>query len=170
MNDAYLHLVINHFPIFSMLFGLLILSWGLWKKSTGIKNIAFVLFILGGITSYVAVETGENAEDVVEEYVPTISHDAIHDHEEAAEIALWFSIVTGGLGLISLFSGNFDARFRNVLMGVLFITAVAAVGTLGYTAYEGGKIRHPEAHTTAQADIQSSLMIEQSVIVSASIL
>jgi uncharacterized membrane protein len=156
MNDAYLHLVINHFPIFSMLFGLMILGWGLWKKSTAIKNIAFVLFILGGVTSYIAVETGENAEEVVEEFVPTASHDAIHDHEEAAEIALWFSIVTGGLGIISLFAANFNDRFKNVLMGILLISAVAAVGTLGYTAYEGGKIRHPEAHNTPGNGVQSS--------------
>jgi len=152
MNDAYLHLVINHVPIFSMLFGLLILSWGLFKKQESIQKIALVLFILGGITSYIAVETGEGAEDIVEEYVASISHDAIHDHEEAAEIAMWFSMVTGGLALLGLAVANYNLRYKNVLMGVLLVAATAAVATLMYTAYEGGKIRHPEAHSTTQVE------------------
>ena len=152
MNDAYLHLVINHFPIFSMLFGLMILGWGLWKKQQAIQNIAMVLFILGAVTSYVAVETGEGAEDVIEDYVTSISHDVIHDHEEAAEIAMWFSLLTGGLALAGLFAANYKLRYKNVLMGILFVAATAAVGILLYTAYEGGKIRHPEAHETIQAE------------------
>ncbi|MDZ7682745.1 MAG: hypothetical protein U5J63_13790 [Fodinibius sp.] len=106
--------------------------------------------------SYIAVETGEGAEDIVEDYVPTISNDAIHNHEEAAEIAMWFSLVTGGLALVSLFVANYNLRYKNVLMGVLLIVAIAAVGTLLYTAYEGGKIRHPEAHSTAKIEESTS--------------
>ena len=152
MNDAYLHLVINHFPIFSMLFGVLILGWGLWKKQASIQNIAMVLFILGAITSYIAVETGEGAEEIVEEYVTSLSHDAIHDHEEAAEIAMWFSLVTGGLALMSLLVANYNLRYKNVLKAVLLIIATAAVGTLLYTAFEGGKILHSEAHQTTSVE------------------
>ncbi|TYP93612.1 putative membrane protein [Fodinibius salinus] len=152
MNDAYLHLVINHFPIFSMLFGVLILGWGLWKKKDSIQRIAMVLFVLGAITSYIAVETGEGAEEVLEEYATSISHDAIHDHEEAAEIAMWFSLVTGGLSLVGLFGANYNIRYKNVLMGVLLVAALTAVSSLLYTAYEGGKIRHPEAHNTIKVE------------------
>lgn len=151
MNDAYLHLIINHVPIFSMIFGLFILAWGLWKKKDSIQRIALVLFVLGAIAGYVSVETGEGAEEVVEDYVANISHDAIHNHEEAAEIAMWFSIVTGVLALAGFFVANYNPRFKNALMGVLLISAIAAVGTLLYTAYEGGKIRHPEAHSTVEA-------------------
>ena len=164
MNDAYLHLVINHFPIFSMLFGLLILAWGLWKKQESIQKIALVLFVLGAITSYIAVETGEGAEDIVEDYVASISHDAIHDHEEAAEIAMWFSMVTGGLALIGLVVANYNLRYKNVLMGVLLIAATASVATLMYTAYEGGKIRHPEAHSTAKIEKQQSESLEKTAL------
>lgn len=155
MNDAYLHLVINHFPIFSMLFGLLILVWGLWKKQESIQKIAMVLFVLGAITSYIAVETGEGAEEIVEDYASTISHDAIHEHEEAAEIAMWFSLLTGGLALANLFVVKYNLRHKNMVLGILLIAATAAVGTLLYTAYEGGKIRHPEAHDTIQEDSRS---------------
>ena len=152
MNDAYVHLIVNHLPVFSMLFGLLILGWGLWKKQEAVQNIAMVLFIVGAVGSYLAVETGEGAEEIVEEYATSISHDLVHNHEEAAEIAMWFSVLTGLLALGGLFVTNYKLRYKNVLMGVLMVAALAAVGTLLYTAYEGGKIRHPEAHETVQLD------------------
>ncbi|WP_340106892.1 hypothetical protein [Rhodohalobacter sp. 8-1] len=161
MNDAYLHLVINHLPVFSMLFGLLILIWGLIKSNTAIKKLAMVLFIVGAVGSYAAVETGEGAEDIIEDFAPSISHDLIHDHEEAAEIAMWFSYVTGGLALLALFTTGKNVRYEKVLTGVLFIAALAAVGMLMYTAYEGGKIRHPEAHETAVMMIPSDDIINE---------
>ncbi|HKL14059.1 MAG TPA: hypothetical protein VJ915_00415 [Balneolaceae bacterium] len=146
MNDAFIHLIINHLPVFSMLFGLLILIWGLIKSNTAFKKLAMVFFIVGAVGSYAAVETGEGAEDIIEDYVPSLSHDVIHDHEEAAEIAMWFSYVTGGLALLGLFITGKKPRYEKVLTGVLLVAALAAVGMLIYTAYEGGKIRHPEAH------------------------
>lgn len=149
MNDAYLHLIINHLPVFSMLFGLLILIWGLIKPNASFLKLAMVIFIVGAVGAYAAVETGEGAEEVVEDYVPSLSHDVIHDHEEAAEIAMWFSYVTGGIALLGLFVIGKNHRYEKVLNGALLVAALAAAGTLMYTAYEGGKIRHPEAHETA---------------------
>lgn len=162
MNDAYLHLVLNHLPVFSMLFGLLIFVWGLIKSNMPFQKLAMVFFILGAVASYAAVETGERAEDVVEDYDSSISHDLIHEHEEVAEIAMWFSILTGGIALMGLVSVGNNHRYDKVLKGVLLVAALAAVGTLIYTAYEGGKIRHPEAHQSAEimphADINSYIM------------
>lgn len=150
MSDSYLHLIVNHFPIFSMFFGLLILGWGYLKKNEAIKKIAFYLFILGSVTSYIAVETGEGAEYLVEDHVTSVSHDLIHEHEEAAEISLWFSTIAGFLALTALIAGRYNTRFNNMLAGVIFITATVAMASLIYTAYEGGKIRHLEARSAIE--------------------
>lgn len=153
MNDAYVHLIVNHVPIFSMLFGVLILGWGLWKKSEQIQGIAALLFIIGAIASYVAIESGEGAEEVIEESsVVSVSHDAIHEHEEAAEVAFWFSLLTGGLAVVGLFANSYNIRYKNVLAGVLLVSSLVALGTLIYTGYQGGKIHHPEAHSTVNVD------------------
>lgn len=148
MNEAYVHLIVNHLPVFSILFGLLILIWGVLRKNPSFQKLAMILFIVGAIGSYIAVESGEEAEEVLEEYAPDISHDLIHDHEEAAEIALWFSITTGGLAMLSLFVVGKNHRYENALLGLMLLAALATVGMLMYTAYEGGKIRHPEAHVS----------------------
>ncbi|MDZ7719048.1 MAG: hypothetical protein U5K72_09555 [Balneolaceae bacterium] len=142
MNGAHLHLVLNHFPIFSTLFGIVIISWGLLKKLPQVRKVGLVLLILGAMMSYVAIESGEAAEEQIEESSISISHESIHDHEEAAEIAFWFSIIMGGLGIIILVSTNVNIRLEKTLYGVLIITAVLTLLILIFTAYKGGEIRH----------------------------
>lgn len=144
MNGAHLHLLLNHVPIFSTLFGIGIIAWGILKKSTQVRKLGTVLLIIGAVMSYVALETGEVAEDELEETSISVSHERIHEHEEAAEIAFWFSIVMGGLAIVSLISTNMNTRFQSTLNGVLFIAAILTLLSLIYAAYEGGKIRHNE--------------------------
>ena len=124
----------------------------MYKSNSSIRNISFVLFIFGAIGSYVAIETGESAEDIVEE-VSTVSHDAIHDHEEAAELSLWFAIVMGFLSIGALAAKKLNLRFETGLHIVILITALITAGILMYVAYEGGEIMHTEAYTEqAQSD------------------
>ncbi len=148
MEADYLHLIVNHVPIFSVGFGLLILLWGLIKKNTAILQIALVFFLLGAVSSYVAMETGEAAEDIVEE-LNVASHDVIHDHEEAAEIAFWFIILTGVISAVGFFALSYNIRWQNTLFGILAISALISLGALLYTAYQGGKIFHPKNQTSS---------------------
>ena len=147
MEADYIHLIVNHIPIFSVGFGLLILLWGLIKKNTAILQIALVFFLLGAVSSYVAMETGEAAEDIVEE-LNVASHDIIHDHEEAAEIAFWFTILTGVISAVGFFALSYNIRWQNTLFGILAISALISLGALLYTAYQGGKIFHPKSQTS----------------------
>ena len=49
MNDAHLHMVVNHFPIIGTIFGLGILITGIFMKHTVIKNVAYILFVVAAI-------------------------------------------------------------------------------------------------------------------------
>ena len=146
MNPAHLHLIINHVPIFTTVIGVFILLWGMYKSNSSVRNIAFILFIIGAIGSYAAIQTGESAEEVVEE-IASVSHDAIHDHEEAAEVALWFAVVMGLLSIAALAAKKLNLRFETGLHIVILLTALITAGILMYVAYEGGEIMHQEAYT-----------------------
>ncbi|PAU93239.1 hypothetical protein CK503_12505 [Aliifodinibius salipaludis] len=148
MEADYLHLVVNHIPIFSVGFGLLILVWGLIKKNTSILQIALTFFLIGAVSSYAAMETGEAAEDIVEE-LNVASHDVIHDHEEAAEIAFWFTILTGVISAVGFFALSYNIRWQNTLFGILTISALVSLGALLYTAYQGGKIFHSKNQSSS---------------------
>lgn len=92
--------------------------------------------------SYVAIESGKVAEEVIEESSVTISHESIHDHEEAAEITFWFSIIMGGLGVVNLLPIKINIRLKKTLEWVLITTAVLTLFLLIFAAYKGGEIRH----------------------------
>ena len=57
MNDAHLHMVVNHFPIIGTIFGLGILLAGIFMKQTVIKNVAYILFVVAAIFGAVSMPT-----------------------------------------------------------------------------------------------------------------
>lgn len=154
MNEAHLHLVVNHFPIIGTILGLGILVVGLLLKDNSVKNTAFFLFIVAAIFAAVSMATGEGAEELVED-MPTIGHDIIHEHEEMAEklaIALYVLALTSILGLYL----NYKKSVKSVLVTYVAVAiAIVAVFLGQQTGTTGGEIRHTEIRSVAiPADVQ----------------
>lgn len=90
---------------------------------------------------YLALETGEDQEEVVEE---VIGHDPIHEHEERAERFLWAGAVVLAIVAAGLLPGGAGSVAR----------VVAVLGTLGVMAaavqvgHSGGELvyRHGAAN------------------------
>ena len=146
MNDAHYHLVLNHLPIIIPAIGLLILIGGLLFKSEIVKRTAYLVFILGAITTLAAFATGEGAEEAVE-HLPGVTENLIKTHEETAEIFAILSYILGAIALIGLYANYYKKSFANSLS---YITLVAALATLFYakqTGTTGGEIRHTEIRT-----------------------
>ncbi|OJJ14836.1 hypothetical protein BKI52_40475 [marine bacterium AO1-C] len=142
MNDAYLHIALNHLPIIIPMVGLLVMIGGLITKSDIVKRAAFCLFILGTITAIPANVTGEGAEEIVEKL--GISHDIIHEHEEKAET---FVLVMYGLGLLSVIGLWANLKQKGFAGIVTLVVTVFSVVTLYFaqqTGNSGGEIRHTE--------------------------
>ncbi len=76
MNDAHLHLLINHFPIVGTIFGFGILLTGIIIKNKSIQNTAYIIFIICMIFGKASMFTGEKAENIVENL--GISKSVIH--------------------------------------------------------------------------------------------
>lgn len=146
MNAAHLHLVVNHAPLFAALFGGLILAVGLLRKQEPLKRVGLVLAVLTGIAAFVAVQTGERAEEIAEDLAGVVES-TIHDHEEAAEGALLASILLGVVAFTALVLPERHTAFkRAATIGSLVLTLVA-FGLLGRAANLGGFIRHSEIST-----------------------
>jgi uncharacterized membrane protein len=147
MNDAHVHLAINHFPIIGTIIGLIILLVGILMKNEIVKRVAYLLFAFSAITGFLSMVTGDKAEEIVEN-LPNVTHDLIENHEHLAEKFVLFLYATGILGLISFFASvmkNRIASFMGVLTLILaLITAFLSkeVGT------SGGEIQHVEIRTT----------------------
>ena len=143
MNDAHLHMIVNHFPIIGTIFGLGILIAGLFFKNNVLKNTAYVLFIIAAIFGLLAMNTGEGAEEIVEDF-PNIGKQIIHEHEEIAEKLAIILYVLGGLSIIGLYLNVKNHTKANILSYLATVTAIVAVVFAVKTGTTGGEVRHTE--------------------------
>ena len=155
MNDAHLHMLVNHFPIVGTILGLLILIGGIYFKNIPVKNAAYFLFIIAAIFAIFSMATGEEAEKLVED-MPTVGHKIIHEHEELAEK---FAIILYLLGIVSII--GIITNIRNHPKAVFFSYAVAVIALVAVffstkVGTSGGEIRHTEIRTDSVSTITNS--------------
>ncbi len=160
MNDAHIHLVVNHFPIIGTILGLGILITGIILKNNSVKNTAYSLFIIAAIFAFISMSTGEGAEELVED-MPNIGKQIIHEHEEMAEKLALVLYLLGIVSIVGLYT-NFKNNSKANLVSYLTVV-IAAIGVfLGQqTGTTGGEIRHTEIRTN---EIQPTRDFENATI------
>lgn len=134
MNNAHLHLVVNHLPIIFPIVGVIILLIAIFTKSDDSKRNAYIVFILGAVASVAAMATGEGAEDAIEN-IQGVSENLMHRHEEAAEIFAGMSYFLGAVSLL-----GFLTSYRNFSLDKLMpVTILIVAGVSLYFAQEAGR-------------------------------
>jgi len=138
-----LHPAVVHFPIVLVVLlpivavtALVVIRRGADARRAWLPVVAFAMAL--SLSAWVAVETGENEEEAVEE---AVSESAIHEHEEAAELFLPLTLVAmllTGAGLLSGRAGDI-ARPAAALGAILLVVAGYRVGhSGGELVYEHG--------------------------------
>jgi uncharacterized membrane protein len=148
MNDAHLHMVVNHFPIIGTILGLGILITGIILKNNSVKNTAYVLFIVAAIFAAFSMGTGEGAEEMVED-MPTVGKQIIHEHEEMAEKLAIVLYVLGVISLAGLILSYLKNAKATLLSYVALVVAVVGVFFAQQTGTTGGEVRHTEIRPNA---------------------
>lgn len=146
MNPAHFHLLVNHVPIIGGAFASLLLLWGILKGGKPVIHAALAMLIACGVASGLAMNSGEGAEEVLENPVYGVSEQAMHEHEEAAEFANWLMIAVSVLSLATLAVGKL--RERRIFHVILLVLSLGANAAMARTGFLGGKIRHTETGTT----------------------
>lgn len=143
MNDAHLHLVLNHLPIIIPVIGLIIMIGGLIWKSEIVKRTAYLAFILGALATIPTFATGEGSEEIIEN-LAGINEKFIKTHEEIAETFAILCYVLGGISLLGLWANFYEKSFSGI---ITFITILICGVTLYFAKQigaTGGEIRHIE--------------------------
>ena len=148
MNDAHLHLILNHSPIIIPIIGLLIMIGGLLLSSEIVKRTAYFIFILGAIVAFPAFYSGEGAEEVVEN-LPSINENLIKIHEEFAETFSVLCYVLGAFSLLGLWSNYYKKSFSNSISYVAILFCIITLYYAKLTGTTGGEIRHTEIRTSS---------------------
>jgi hypothetical protein len=144
MNWAYIHLLINHFPMALSVVGVAGVLAALATRRRTAWLFALATLTLAGLSAYPVNFSGEEGEDAAEE-ITGVTRDAIHEHEEAGELALYLLLATGAAaayGWWRLARAGTDGRMPAWLGAVVTLGALASAGATARTSYLGGHIIH----------------------------
>lgn len=153
MNNAHLHLILNHFPIIVPIIGFLVMVAAFIFRSEILKRTALALFVFGALATLPAFGTGEDAEEVIEN-LSGIEESVIENHEETAETFAYFSYGLGILSLIGFWANWRKKKYSNVLATVVLVFTVVVLFFAFQTGSTGGEIRHPEIREGFTAPVE----------------
>ncbi len=153
MNAAHVHLLLNHFPLTTLLFGFIILIIAKLQRNESILRLALGVLFVGGIVGTATYLTGEPAEHLLRE-LPNFQKELIHEHEEAGDFALISTIVTALVAAGGLYYSIKKNAVPKPYMIFIFVVNFWALTVVGRTNYLGGMIGHSEIRTEATAPTQ----------------
>ena len=154
MDELHLHLIVNHLPIIFPIVGTIILLIGIFSTSEVTKRNAYVIFILGAITSIAAMVTGENAENSATQ-IAGLSDSLIEKHADISEIFATLTYVLGAISLVALiasFRNSVISKYAPFVVGILAIVCLLFAQKVGTT---GGEIKHNEIRTGQDFDYRN---------------
>ena len=149
MNDAHLHLVVNHLPIIIPIAAVSVLVTGFILKSEVVKRVAYFLFVIAAICTMPAFATGEGAEEVAEG-LPGVTEHLIHEHEEKAEGFALLNYLLGLISLIGIWASWKQKQFAKWIAIVVLFLAIIVVIKGREVGTSGGEIRHTEIRKGAK--------------------
>jgi uncharacterized membrane protein len=151
MNSAHFHLVVNHLPIIFPIAGLIVLAIGIGFKVEMVKRTAYFLFTIGAVSAAMAMNSGEGAEEIVEE-LNGVSHNLIHEHEEKAETMAILSYLLGLASVLALWASWKGKSFSKIASFVVLALSLATIFMGKQTGTSGGEIRHTEIRSGYQME------------------
>jgi len=144
MSAAHIHLLLNHIPILGSIFGLLLLGYGMLRKSDEIQKTSLGVFVITALLTIPVYLTGDGAAEIVGN-LPGVSTAIIQQHNKAATITLIAIEILGVVSLLGLFLSWCSRReLRNWMTLGLLILAMISSGLGAWTGSIGGQIRHTE--------------------------
>jgi uncharacterized membrane protein len=143
MNEAQIHLALNHFPIAGTILTFGVLLWGFFSKKDQIKIVGIALMIVCAATGLVVAQTGEGAEELVE-HKPLVTEALIQSHESAADNAMIAIDLTAVLGIAWLVMYRMKKNHLDKIFVLMMASNLAGALLVADAAHKGGQIRHDE--------------------------
>jgi uncharacterized membrane protein len=148
MDQAHIHLLITHLPIFGSILGGLVLAHGIWSKSYQTKIAAYNVLIISSVGAVISYFTGEGAEEAVED-IQGVAKNMIDLHEDFALFALVGLMILGVISLTGLYLTLSKSSFANSFSILILVVSLVSFGLVARTGYLGGQIRHTEIGATS---------------------
>ncbi|MBK9137412.1 MAG: hypothetical protein IPM17_01380 [Verrucomicrobia bacterium] len=149
MSSAHWHLITSHAPLFGIGFSLVLLAWGLLRRSADVQRAALGLYVASALLVLPAYFTGQPALGAVKG-VPGYAPEVADRHADVAALSLAATLVAGGAAAAAMVVSRRGQGLSPLWVGAIALTGLLAVASLAWASNLGGQIRHVEIRYTPQ--------------------
>jgi hypothetical protein len=146
-RPEYVHVLLNHLPIFGTMLGALALAISLMLRNRAAQITALILTLIAGASAYPVLVTGQRGYKAVRTISDDAGADALDEHMDRGEKTIGAFYVLAASALSGLLIPIKWPKSALSLTAVTLVLAVVCSVIAVYIAQPGGQIRHPEFRT-----------------------
>jgi hypothetical protein len=151
-KPEYIHVLLNHLPIYGTILGALALAISLVLRSRAAQITALILTLIAGASAYPVFVTGQRAYKTIRGTSDDAGAEWLDEHMDRAEKAIGAFYFLAVLALAGLLMPVKWPKTGAPLTAVTLAVAVLCAGIAIYIAQAGGQVRHPEFRKSETAD------------------
>jgi hypothetical protein len=143
-QPEYIHVLINPLPIYGLLMSWigLIIAFFLRSRRAQIATLALVL--ISSVSAWPVYEFGEQGYDRVLSMADADGQAWLDEHKDRAEDLIYIFYALAVLSAIAIAAPIKWPRSSFPIVVAVILLGAVTLGTGGYIAYAGGRIRHRE--------------------------
>jgi hypothetical protein len=143
-QPEYIHVLLNPLPIYGLLVAWIGLIVALVSRSRRAQIVTLTLVVICSVSAWPVYEFGQQGYDRVLSMADEDGQAWLDAHEDRAEDLIWIFYALAALSAIAIAAPiKWPRTSVSLIVAVLLLGAVT-LGTSGYIAYAGGRVRHRE--------------------------
>ena len=143
-KPEYIHVVLNHLPIYGTILGALALAISLILRSRTAQITALILTLIAGASAYPVFVTGQRAYKTIRGVSDDAGADWLDEHMDRAEKTIGAFYSLAALAIAGLLVPIKWPKSALPLAALTLVVAILCSGIAVYIAQPGGRVRHPE--------------------------
>jgi len=143
-QPEYVHVLLNPLPIYGLACGWIGLIISLFLRSRRAQIATLALVLISSVSAWPVYEFGEQAYDRVLTMTDDDGHAWLDEHRDRAEDLIWICYALAVLSAIAIAAPIKWPKSSGPLVIAVILFGAVTLGTGGYIAYAGGRIRHRE--------------------------
>jgi hypothetical protein len=143
-KPEYVHVLLNHLPIYGTILGALALAISLVLRSRAAQITALILTLIAGASAYPVFVTGQRAYKTIRGMADDAGADALDEHMDRAEKTIYAFYVLAAFAAAGLLVPIKWPKSAVPLAAITLVVAVLCSGIAVYIAQPGGEVRHSE--------------------------
>ena len=143
-KPEYIHVVLNHLPIYGTMLGAFALAISLLLRSRAAQITALILTLIAWASAFPVFVTGQRAYKTIRGVSDDAGADWLDEHMDRAEKTIGAFYFLAALAIAGLLVPIKWPKSAVPLAALTLVAAVLCFGIAVYIAQPGGRVRHPE--------------------------